>query len=408
METQMRQTLVKVTGVALFAVLLLGIPELVLRLFPSLIAVSVIDRMHPDLRSEIASRLDLPVGSDYQIIPSAERLDQGPDLYLTKPNRPYFRPVDPIDAKAGARDTMHTDARGFCNPERIENLPRYDIATLGGSVPNCASVGGDEVFSTRLGDLLGVGSYNLTVYAVGPYEYNEIIARYYDELKPRVVIFAIAEANDLRDSQRYLDHRAGKVRDRKGKLGGPFRVSYALAFVKASVEALAKRISAATRPDFRYSVEAVGTRVGMNVTNGDSDELQAAKDMLDGKLSPDLYAAPLESFVGLAKAKGFRPVVLTVPAAYTVYQSSVIFEDPGIGGVMANYSETQRRWLAENAARIGYEYLDPTDFLQERAADGPLLYFPSDVHLTAAGHDALAQAVAHSVRSELSLATAVE
>jgi hypothetical protein len=404
----MRQALVKATGIALCAILLLGIPELVLRLFPSLIAVSVIDRMHPDLRSEIATQLDLPVSRDYEIIRSAERLDKGPDLYLTKPNRPYFRPVDPIDAEAGARDTIHTDARGFCNPERVAKLARYDIATLGGSVPNCASVDGDEVFSTRLGDLLDVGSFNLTVYAVGPYEYNEIIARYFDVIKPRVVIFAIAEANDLRDCRRYLDYLAGDVREKKEKLGGPFRFSYVLAFLKASMESLAKQVSAATRPNFRYSVESNGARMGMNVTNGDRDELRSAKEMLNGTLSPDLYAAPLKSFADLATEAGFHPVVLIVPAAYTVYRSSVAFEDPSIGAVMANYSETQRHWLAENAGTIGYKFLDPTDFLQRRAADGPLLYFPSDIHLTAAGHEALAQAVAESIRSELSLATDAE
>lgn len=386
--------------------MMLGIPEIVLRLVPSLISLPVLDRMHPDLRSEIAARLDLPVASDYEVIRSAERIDKGPDLHLTKPDRAYFRPVDPVDRAEGARDTIHTDARGFCNPERLAGLNHYDLATVGGSVPNCASVDGDGVFSTRLGDRLGVTSYNLTVYAVGPYEYNEIIARYHDALDPDVVIFAIAEANDLRDSKRYLDHVAGHVRKGKDRLGGPFRYSYALAFLKGGVEVLAKQAGAATRPNFRYSVEADGRRVPMNVSNGDSDELKMAQLLHEGTVSPDLFRAPLERFVALSRELGFRPVVLFVPAAYTVYRQSAVFEDTSVAGIMANYSDTQRRWLADNAGAIGYRLADPTEFLQQLAADGPLLYFPSDVHLTAAGHAALAEAVAGTVASELSLATA--
>jgi hypothetical protein len=283
----------------------------------------------------------------------------------------------------------------------LARLPSVAVVTVAGSVPNCSSVEGRQVFSAQLGDLLSTSSYNLAVPGVGPYEYNEVLSRYVDDLKPRVVIFAISEANDLRDIQRYHDHVAGKERDRKGKLGGPFRYSYVLAFVKAGIEALVRQASASSRPDFRYSVNSGGERIAMNIGNGDGDELRSAQDLLAGKLSPDFYEAPLRRFVDLSKQYNFVPVVIYVPAAYTVYQPGIAFEDPSISEAMAAYSKIQSDWLADEAALIGYRFVDATSALQAKGPEAPLLYFPSDMHLTAAGHRALAEAVQGEVSAAL-------
>ena len=367
----MRKALVTLTALLLVSLVTLAALELVLRMFPSLVSVSVIDRMHPDLRTEIAARLNLPVQEDYAIIPSAERMDRGPDIYMLKPERAYFRPVDLVDRAAGAVDTIHSDARGFCNPAHLVGMANFDVVTVGGSVPNCASVDGDHVFSAELGKLLPASSYNLAVYAVGPYEYNEILSRYAGELEPRVVIFAISEANDLRDSMRYLDHLAGKGVEKKGKLGGAFRYSYVLGFMKAGIESLIKQASATVRPNFRYSIKSGGESVAMNLTNGDSDELKSARDLDEGKLSADLYAPPLKRFVELSKRHGFVPVVVYVPAAYSVYQPGISFEDPSIAPILAEYSEAQRDWLTRNADLIGYRFVDPTERLRQIAIADP-------------------------------------
>jgi hypothetical protein len=397
----MRQLLIKITATAILVLVLWGIPEAVLRVWPTLIGISVLDRMHPDLRSEIARRLDLPTVDEYTAITSAERLDHGPDIYLAKPNQVQFRPADVIDLAAGAIENMRTDSRGFCNPEGLEVKPSVDVVTVGGSVPNCVGVDGDHVFSAQLGGLLSVASYNLTVSGVGPYEYNEVLARFADELHPKVVVFAIGEANDLRDCERYLDHVAGKSSKRRHKMGGPFRYSYVLAFIKGSIEALAKDFSAAGRPNFRYTVISHGKAIPMNSTNGDTDELALAKKLQDGKLGVELYGPPLTQFVALAREKGFVPIVTIMPAAYTVYQDSITYENPSIAPAMRAYSDRQRQWLAENSAKIGYEFVDPTDYVKRRAASGPLIYFPSDMHPTPEGHKALAEGVADKVKEAL-------
>jgi lysophospholipase L1-like esterase len=45
--------------------------------------------------------------------------------------------------------------------------------------------------------------------------------------------------------------------------------------------------------------------------------------------------------------------------------------------------------------------VNATSALQAKGAETPLLYFPSDMHLTAAGHRALAEAVQGEVRAAL-------
>jgi hypothetical protein len=397
----MRKLLIPLTAVLIMLVFALAAMEVVLRLVPSLMSVAVIERMHPDLRTAIAAQLKLPVAEDHIVIASEERSDKGPNLYITKPDRDYFRPADPIDHDFGAIDMFHSDIRGFCNPLDLAKQATFDVVTVAGSVPNCAAISSDDVFSADLGRLIGAGSYSLAVARLGPYEYNEVLARFGRDLKPRVVVFAVSEANDLRDCERYLDHVAGKGKDKRAKIGGPFRYSYALAFIKAGIGVVAKQVRSAAEPDFRYTVKTGDGEVAMNVRNVDVDELQSAFEIADGKLTPDLYAPPLTRFVELSREMGFVPLVVYVPAAYTVYRQGIAYLDPKIAPVLDSQSDVQRKWLADNAVKIGYRFVDPTVDMQHKAATSPAFYFPANLHLTAAGHKALAEAVAADVRSAL-------
>jgi hypothetical protein len=84
---------------------------------------------------------------------------------------------------------------------------------------------------------------------------------------------------------------------------------------------------------------------------------------------------------------------MATPAAYTAYRETITFDDPRFGPLMADYADAQRRWLAANADPIGYAFLDPVEEMQKAAPTAPLLYFPSNSHLTAEGHALLAATV---------------
>jgi lysophospholipase L1-like esterase len=139
----------------------------------------------------------------------------------------------------------------------------------------------------------------------------------------------------------------------------------------------------------------------MNVINADTDELSLARAVESGETSPELYRPPLEEFVRMGRDHNFIPLVIIVPSAYTIYDRNITYSDPSVAPLIRGYSGAQRNWLAQNAAGIGYQFFDPTDALQEQAATRPLLYFPANVHPTAEGQKALAEAVAPTVKALL-------
>ena len=88
----------------------------------------------------------------------------------------------------------------------------------------------------------------------------------------------IYEGNDLRDILRY--HKfvsTGIDRKSRKRLGGVFAVSYALAYLKSSVEVMVKRLTKREKINFRYTVEVDGVKTPMNVTNSDTDEVKHAR-----------------------------------------------------------------------------------------------------------------------------------
>lgn len=385
---------VAVFAIALLVALIIG--EIVLRMSPSLMSPAVIDRFHPALREEVSQRIGLTTKSDRVVIESAEREDGGPALYLYKPSRDYSFPLDQADIDAGGDDVWTTDSRGFCNPAGADTRPHADIVSVGGSITFCTAVPAEETYGADLERLMGVPVYSLDLPGIGPYEYLEILRRSGLALMPRIVLFNISEGNDLRDIERYFAFIKGdapEFRD-KERLGGPFAVSYALAFVKGAIEKLGKDMASAARPDFRYTVSVDGVETPMNVTNSDPDELEYAHRVASGELSPSLYENALVDYVALARTANFLPVVTYIPQAYTAYADSVTFSDPSVAPVLRAYSDQQRQWLADNAERLGYIFVDTTPSLQAASADGPLTFFPANVHLTAAGHQAAAEAVA--------------
>ncbi len=88
------------------------------------------------------------------------------------------------------------------------------------------------------------------------------------------------------------------------------------------------------------------------------------------------------------------------PSAYTAYAEYVRFADPDLEPIMRAYSKMQREYFSYSADRFGYHFIDLTPELQEAArklrAD-ELLYFPTNVHYSAAGHRVVAEAIARAL-----------
>jgi len=403
----MREIIIRTITVVVTVLIMLLLVEGALRLMPSLIGIAVLERFEPTLRGEVADRLGMATRKERVVISTEMRSDGGPDLELYFPNRRYIRRIDSADMAAGGVDYFEADSLGFCNPPGIAEQRPIHVLTVGGSIPNCAAVAKENNFTVWLGRELQATSYNMAQPGVGPYEYLEILRRFSAPLNPSVVVMAISEGDDLVDIRRHHEFKALAAKPQKKKKkkkkngGGLFSVSYALAFFKGGIELAARQLKSSSEPEFRYGVTVEGKRVALNINNSDNNELEVARLVSDGAVKPDIYAEAVSQFAALARERGFRPLIVMVPSAYTAYRSTIVYSDPTVAPIMQRAADIQRDWLAKTAADLGVAYFDAADYMQKAAATRPLLYFPSNVHLTPEGHKALAEAVAPAVRALL-------
>jgi hypothetical protein len=136
----------------------------------------------------------------------------------------------------------------------------------------------------------------------------------------------------------------------------------------------------------------------MNVTNSDLDEIRYAKNVIEGKVEPTVFEAPLRSFRDMAEKFGFVAVVSCIPNAYSVYSHSAIFENERIGERMHQFSYRQREWLAATAQKLDMIFIDTVPAFVQAAKLGPLTHFPANRHLTVAGHRVVAEALSDRLR----------
>jgi hypothetical protein len=400
------------TGATAAAMLVaVAILEIGLRLWPAAISQAVLANFERPLRREIAALLDLPLKQARRCIAPDERGDHGPELCLIAPHTQYRHPVDPADLAEGAEAVLPHDARGFCNPPAKAERPRAAIVSVGDSFTWCTVVPPEATFTARLETVLGAPTYNLGVPGVGPYEYLEILRRFGVAFEPRIVLLNIYEGNDLRDAVRFDEQRAGGVPAAEGRIRSDpdergslpetvLRHSYALNFIAGSTEYLVEQ----WRPqelDFRYEIGARGGRLLMNRGQADRDEVRYARRLLGGEIGLSLWDRVLEDFATLAAERGFVPVVTYIPAAYTANAATVIFMDPAIGRDLAAMSRAQRAHLRQQCATRQLTWIDLTEPIQAAMATSDLAYFPYNLHLTQAGHEIVAAALAPKLRELL-------
>lgn len=385
--------------VLIAAMLGLAAVEVVLRTFPSLVSLPLLDQFPPGLRQRIAVDLGLPTTMTRPRISSSERADHGPDFYLYKPSSDFTWRADAVDLERGVREVMTVDERGFCNPPEKSGWVQSDVLILGDSLPWCSGVPPEATVGARLQNATGLRVYSIALPSIGPYEDVELLRRFGLSLHPKAVVLNLSEGNDLRDILRYRNFvTSGDARNRD-EAGAIFEYSLALSVLRASVVTLVKTVKKLGDAEFRYAVRAEGKIVEMNVTNRDQDELATAQRVLDGELDPALLEEPLASFVQLSRENGFAPIVSYAPAAYTAYAKAITFHDPKAGALVSHLSNVQRKWLAENADRVGYRLVDMTPGFQAAAASSELLYYPANIHLTPAGHSLFAAELAAEVKA---------
>jgi hypothetical protein len=382
--------------------------ELALRLFPGAIPLGLLTEFEPGLRSSIAKQRKLRRLEDTVLIP---RDDGGPAerMWIYKPHAEITEPFD----EPGIVATVRTDDRGFCNsdPDAYARAERIDVAAIGDSFTWCTNVAPGDAWPEALERRTQLSVYNFGMPGRGLHEYLQTLKALALSKQPRIAIFALYEGNDLRDAVRF--HEAKN--DSKARRPCPFgsaaacgwheslkhgligRHSYAFNVALAGAWRLAYDRSK-KEIDFRYDVRfADGTSTTFNSRNGDLDEVTFARALVRDEVHLDLFDEPLQQLVVLGRSRKFTPIVAYIPSAYTAYRHATTFDDTGVERTLRQFSDEQRAYFAAKAQEIGYRYVDLTPVLQRAAAQFPStkpLYFRTNVHLTQAGHEVVAEALA--------------
>jgi len=401
-DGKLRSLAMNLMLIAIALVIGFGIIEVTLRAFPSLIGLNQLQSFEPTMRDEIANRLGLPTLASAVLITSDQRTDHGPLFPMSAPNAIVYTFMDRADVALGAPEHVQMDANGLCNPLEKAPLGKADILVAGDSFTTCQGAAPKDGASQKLQDLTGLSTYNLGIGNTGPYEYLEMLKRF-AHFKPRITVMNIYEGNDLRDIVRYKRFvESGGTTEKDRNPPSP-AWSYAAQFFKTSyklVEASVKSTFTSSQDyNFRYSAPVGDHIMAMNISNKDQGEVERAIQLREGKISTDLFAEPLKNYVDWAKANGIVPVLTYIPSMYTAYEGSVTFEDPEVGKAVQAFSAAQRKWLAEHAQSIGYNFLDLTPVLQETAAKGVITHFPSNVHLTAKGEEVVGTRTAEFIKT---------
>jgi hypothetical protein len=408
--------LVQVLPYLFIAAITIGGFEVGLRLFPALIPISALADFPPPERRAIAARLNLPTT---EIELAIIRDDGGPNLSVWQPGAEFQRRSDDVDLTYGAVENYKMDGAGFCNPTDPGARDAHDanvkIVTIGDSFTWCTAVSPQDTWTAVLKEKTQSSGRNLGRSGIGPYEYTQIYRTFGSPLKPATVIMNIYEGNDLRDALVYYKTREpGRFPSALPKSRGlefnaelPVRVgrralreirdgilgrSYAIdLFVGLTLQILPKN---KLPENFTYRVQLGKDEVVFNRTNSDTDEIHHAR--LAARV-PTLFEAFRDAMVRfrtMADADNFRPILAYTPSAYTAYSSAVKFDDPALKGLLAGFSRTQRDWFRDVCKDLDIDFVDLTPHMQITAQNRPLMYFPSNLHLTVEGHHAVAEALA--------------
>ena len=387
--------------------------ELALRLVPSAIPLNLLIQFEPTLRSAIAKQRKLQRFEDTVLVP---RDDGGPAdrMWIYKPG---VEVTEPFDA-AGIVHTVRMDDAGFCNADAraYEKLERLDVAAIGDSFTFCTAVAPADAWPAVLAERTGLRVYNFGMPGRGLYEYVQTLKAFALAKRPRFVVVAVYEGNDLRDAVRF--HESGDGAAPKAQHPCPFasdrlcawherlkygflgRHSYVFNLALSGIWRFAydrgkKEI------DFRYDIRFPDDNtVTFNSRNGDLDEVTYARWLVRDEVSVDLFEGPLRGLVALGREHGFTPIIVYIPSAYTAYQHQVHFHDAGVERTVTEFSDRQRGYFARKAREAGFVYRDLTSALQRAAAELPStrpLYFRTNVHLTPAGHAVVAAEVAEEI-----------
>ncbi len=374
--------------------LALGLTEGLLRANPNWVPRGV--RVSPPVR-----RVHAHVDETYDV-----KLSDG-DLFHWMQGA--LRPVAPEQDDVVTQVHYTTDADGFRNslPERTT----YDIVALGDSFTVAANV--SSPWPQQLAECMGWPVLNLGEAGAGPQQEVNVLRQDGLDKRPRWVIMAYFEGNDLYDAAAY-EQSNPLILARVGK--------YALTqAVEAWQEIRPSSAQAAVPSSERYPITVTinDQSLQMAFFSAYISWLAVGRDAIAASQNYRLVTDTLLQARQLSEAAGAQFLLVYVPTKLHVYLPFVheaeaidrIFTDvPTVqldeagylqftdqsvtAALTRQHMDDQAHLLAEFAAEQNMSFLDLTPYFQDAASTGVELYYPFDTHWSQQGHDLAAQTIA--------------
>jgi hypothetical protein len=292
--------------------------------------------------------------------------------------------------------TFQTDMDGFRNSKDIRQA---DLVTIGDSFTEAGNIAEAETFSFRLGPKLGMSVRNLgrSGYST-PTEWI-VLKKYGLPCQPKVVVWQIAEANDLAD---VVDYEAW---DRLG------RPNY---FDFSTKQKPARRQAWRSRSLTYQLFDRIRERdlnpwpfTGFFQVAADREE-QIRFLSSPGLGEPALghpawegFTKPLAEAAALCRSNGIQLLVVQLPDKFRVLGPHTRLA-PEIAEASARLAGLPRETslgvcLQKFCESRQIAYVDATDALLREAANGKLVYQAFDTHLSPLGHEVVADLIGEAL-----------
>jgi hypothetical protein len=288
--------------------------------------------------------------------------------------------------------TFETDHEGFRNSQEIRQA---DVITLGDSFAEAGNVPEEESFSKLIGEKLGLTSRNLGRAGYSPPLELIILQKFGLSCQPKVVVWQIAESNDLDDALRYqqwtdagrpsfFDIRA-EERWQRGKAWEQRSPTYRL------FDLVRRHDSKGWPYDGKFrghdGVEHPMRFLGVPLLN------------FPVRKHPGwpILTEALAKGAALCQSNQIRLVVVFIPEKYRVVGPHTQMLDPTLATPDSRTFETGDNSfggvLESFCAAQNIPYVNATAELEARAKAGEMVYLPYDTHLSPLGHQVIADLV---------------
>ena len=298
--------------------------------------------------------------------------------------------------------TFKTDMDGFHNSQDIRQA---DLIAIGDSYLEAGNLPEEDNFLTLTGQKLGIKSRNLGRAGYTTPTELIVLKKYGLRCQPKIVVWQIAESNDLADSVMYEKWVAG---GRKNffdffNLSKKGETSRSEVWQRRSPTYRLFSLLRDYKPPIWSFAGIFKDRDGVETFVRFPNEpamRQPAKDHPGW----ETFSSALAEGAALCRSNNIQLVVVLIPMKYKVLGPYMQMPD-GMADYLAKWPGLREdvaldKVLRPFCAALGVSFIDATASLKEKAAASNLVYLPYDTHLNSLGHQVVADLIVETLKKD--------